>query len=353
MSKGVRLSETWFNRGLWLIALIFAGFLIGLGSLVVGDLPQVEQQLSQESYLDQKAIQPIRSALAAKDKQVEVKNAELERLRLQAESANKNFTQTKSSFDNWAETRRVTGLSNQDPELISRTKELDVLNAKQIELNKQIDVLDQDVLALRQSREAISAKEQVLLNTAQEKLNAQLQKQELRVFLYRLLITLPLLIIAGWLFAKHRKSKQWPFVWGFIFFALFTFFVELVPYLPSYGGYIRYIVGIILTVIIGRYLINALQAYLERQKQEEEKPDTKRREDLNYDLALNRMAKKVCPGCERPISLDDPERNFCTHCGLCVFDHCHSCNTRKSAFARFCQSCGTAPSAPSKEAVAT
>jgi hypothetical protein len=352
MSKGVRLSETWFNRGLWIIALIFAGFLIGLGSLVVGDLPQVEQQLSQERYLDQKAIQPIRSEIAAKDKQVEVKNAELERLRLQAESANKNFTQTKSSFDNWVETRKATGLSNQDPELISRTKELDSLNAKQIELNKQIGVLDQDVLALRQSRDAIGAKEQSLLNAAQEKLDAQLRKQELRVFLYRLLITLPLIAIAGWLFVKHRKSRQWPFIWGFIFFALFTFFVELVPYLPSYGGYVRYIVGIILTVIIGRYVINALQAYLERQKQEEQKPDTKRREELNYDLALTRMAKKVCPGCERPISLEDPERNYCTHCGLCVFDHCHGCTTRKSAFARFCQSCGLAPKREETPAVA-
>ena len=54
------------------------------------------------------------------------------------------------------------------------------------------------------------------------------------MFLYRLMLTLPLLVIAGW-----------PFVWGSICFALFAFFVELVPYLPSYGGYIRYVVGII------------------------------------------------------------------------------------------------------------
>ena len=29
MSKALRLSEKWFQRGLWLVALVFAGFLIG------------------------------------------------------------------------------------------------------------------------------------------------------------------------------------------------------------------------------------------------------------------------------------------------------------------------------------
>ncbi|MBS1159425.1 MAG: putative rane protein [Proteobacteria bacterium] len=31
MSKALRLSEKWFRLGLWLVALVFAGFLVGLG----------------------------------------------------------------------------------------------------------------------------------------------------------------------------------------------------------------------------------------------------------------------------------------------------------------------------------
>lgn len=32
MSKSLRLSEKWFRRGLWLVAVVFASFLIGLGA---------------------------------------------------------------------------------------------------------------------------------------------------------------------------------------------------------------------------------------------------------------------------------------------------------------------------------
>ena len=45
MDKGMRLSERWFRRGLWLVALVFAGFLVGLGNAVV---PQVAEYVGRE-----------------------------------------------------------------------------------------------------------------------------------------------------------------------------------------------------------------------------------------------------------------------------------------------------------------
>ncbi|HPL79853.1 MAG TPA: serine endopeptidase, partial [Burkholderiaceae bacterium] len=55
MSKALRLSEKWFHRGLWVVALVFAGFLIGLGGTIVGDLPKVEQRATLDDFMDRAA----------------------------------------------------------------------------------------------------------------------------------------------------------------------------------------------------------------------------------------------------------------------------------------------------------
>src|SRR3990167_7388470 len=69
-------------------------------------------------------------------------------------------------------------------------------------------------------------------------------------------------------------------------------------------------------------------------------PDQERRKELSYDVALARLAKNVCPGCERPVDLKNDKIDFCPHCGIGLFDRCGPCGTRKSAFARFCHACG-------------
>jgi hypothetical protein len=73
-----------------------------------------------------------------------------------------------------------------------------------------------------------------------------------------------------------------------------------------------------------------------------DRADVQRREELGYDVALARLAKGVCPGCERSVDMKDPANDFCPHCGIGLHDHCGQCNSRKGAFARFCHACGTA-----------
>jgi predicted RNA-binding Zn-ribbon protein involved in translation (DUF1610 family) len=116
---------------------------------------------------------------------------------------------------------------------------------------------------------------------------------------------------------------------------------------------LRYLVGILVTVLVGRYAIVALNRYLARQKLAEAQPETVRRNELSYDTALARLAKSVCPGCERPVDLKNTEIDFCPHCGIGLFDHCRVCDARKSAFAKFCHACGAAAEAQVQPAPAT
>ncbi|GEM_PF-6369588 len=63
---------------------------------------------------------------------------------------------------------------------------------------------------------------------------------------------------------------------------------------------------------------------------------------VERDLALARLGKSVCPGCERAVDVKDTAIDYCPHCGIGLFDRCGCCATRKNAFARFRFSCGTA-----------
>jgi predicted RNA-binding Zn-ribbon protein involved in translation (DUF1610 family) len=106
-------------------------------------------------------------------------------------------------------------------------------------------------------------------------------------------------------------------------------------------------------VLVGRYAILALQRYLERQREAELLPDAQRREELSYDVALTRIAKSVCPGCERPVDLKDTKIDFCPHCGIGLHNHCGHCKTRKSAFSLFCHACGASAQAERPPSLAT
>jgi hypothetical protein len=340
MSKYLRLSEKWFHRALWLVALAFASFLIGLGSTIIGNLPEVETPLGLEDFMDQAAAAPLRQVLSATDDTLVAVARQLEQAELQLHASEQTSLNARETFSNWLATRHATQRPDQDAELIARTKALDMLKLSEATAQQEMQTLHQYELAERQVSERAQEQLDALEAKAETLLEGELRQVQLRVFLYRLLLTLPLLGIAVWLFAKQRKSTYWPFVWGYIFFAFFTFFVELVPYLPSYGGYVRYVVGIVLTVFLGRYAIVALNRYLARQKLAEAQPEQWRRESLNYDAAQARLAKGACPGCERPADLKDGEVDFCPHCGIGLFDHCGACATRKSTFSKFCHACG-------------
>ncbi len=341
MFKSLRAPERLFSIAMWAVSLVFAGFLIGLGSKVVGELPGVDQNVTIEKFLDQARMQPLRAqqdslSRASGDISTTRSTADL------ALTASSNAYRTKrETFDNWLATRSVTTDPKQDPEVISRTRELETLNADVRKSEAAVEAIDARLLKISQAQDEVRAQQSVVESDAQAPYAKAMFRQEMRAFGIRLALTLPLLLIGIWLIARKRKSRYWPLARGFVLFALFAFFVELVPYLPSYGGYIRYVVGIVLTIVAGHYVIQAMQRYVAKRQVVEKQSETERRQSLGYETALRKMATNLCPGCERAITGGpNATTNFCVHCGMKLFDNCGSCSTRKNAFYQYCPVCG-------------
>lgn len=340
MSKSLRRSEKWFRRGLWLVALVFAGFLITLGGLVIGDLPHVERSLTIEDFLQDTQVEDLRAERRAIEDALDETYGRLRQAKSEHEAAKELNESGREALKNWVSTRTATDRPDDDDALVERTRALDKLTEREDQKREAVRRLERTAEDQEAQRIEVDSEITALKMTASNALDRARDRASVRIFGYRLLVTLPLLMLAGWLFAKRRQSKWWPFVWGFIFFALFVFFVELVPYLPSFGGYVRAIVGVVITVLVGRYAIIALNRYLEQQREIEAQPDIERRKRLSYDIALARLDKHVCPSCERSVDLDDGVTDFCPHCGIGLYDQCKECMSRKNAFSKFCFACG-------------
>src|SRR3546814_7157610 len=103
MSKVLRLSEKWFRRGLWLVALVFAGFLIGLGGTIVGDLPKVETPLHIDDFLDHARAVELREKLknlqqAKRDTQAALDQAQLQHSKKSEEHTSKHPSLMRISY---------------------------------------------------------------------------------------------------------------------------------------------------------------------------------------------------------------------------------------------------------------
>ena len=343
MLKSLRVPERLFQLAGWAVSVVFAGFLIGLGGQLVGELPGVDQRLTLEQFMDPART---RRVTIARDSLVRLQRdlaAAEDRARLSLTASSNAYRSRNESFNNWIATRVATTDPRQDPEVLRRTQELDQLKSGERAAQTEVERLDEARLRVSQAIDAQDEEQSRLAEGARGQYERARFRQELRIFGIRLALTLPFLLVAAWLVVRRRRSQYWPLYRGFVLFALFAFFFELVPYLPSYGGYVRSGVGVILSGLAGLYVIRAMRRYVARRAEVEQQTEAERRRGLGYEEALKRMAGGVCPGCERAIaaSTADAQSNFCVHCGMTLFDHCHACHARKNAFFQYCPACGS------------
>ena len=337
------------------IAIILCLFLIALSGKILGDVddwktaPQVEEFENRE-LLDGKAAE-----ISSLRKELKPFLLERQQLENTLEIARSDYQNAKSSFDNWLAARKTVGSSNEDKEVLARAKGLDEYFKIEKERETDLESIKSKIAVFDEKISGLNRELKEERKRAYTARNAEMRSYELKVFLIRLLFIFPILLLGIYFAVKKRKHKYWPLFLGFILFSIYAFFVGLMPYLPSYGGYVRYTVGIVLVTIGGAYAINKIRAFIDRKKEELKVSTVERSKSVQTETAEKALDNHMCPSCGKDFivkgwdkSVNKKEKtshfayvtNFCRFCGLELFKKCEKCETMNFAHLPFCSNCG-------------
>ena len=336
------------------ISLILCFFLILLSNKIIDDLDTATNRPEVKNFENKSNLKNLESKGSAIEADLEKLIFEKSVIQKTIATAKANSTNEKESFSNWIQTRKTLGSPDKDIEVINRAKKLDVLYEIEkkwlLQLNLQDAQIDQKVKQ-QEVNQQIIAKEN---DYAYKKYEDSLKVYDLKVFLIRLLFVAPILALGIFFFIRYRRHKFWPLYFGFTLFSFYAFFFGLVPYLPSYGGYVRYAVGIILSCGLGYYAIKTIRQYIERKQAEIKIPTQERSKNLKIEVAEKAFEGHFCPSCgkdfmirkwEAPLKINENQSfklmtDFCRHCGLELFKDCNKCGNHNFAHLPFCASCG-------------
>ena len=338
-----------------IISTVLCGFLILLSSKVIGDVDGWRDYPNVNDFKNKVAIAANDSMVIILNSKVEAESSKIRTLSSASKIANVNYSNAKQSFDTWLKTRKVIGSPSKDNEVIKRANKLDEYRAIGQDWNNKLDVVQQEIGGFNNEINDIYNKNQEEVDKAYQLREVDIKAYEMKVFLIRLVIVLPILLLGIFFLVKFRKHKYWPLFLGFILFSFYAFFIGLVPYLPSYGGYVRYTVGIILCVLLGIFAINKIKAFIENKKEELKVSTKERSKNVQTATAEKALESNMCPSCgkgfivvgwdQTSVAKSKPVKsvlitNYCRFCGLQLFKNCNGCGTKNFAHLPFCSNCG-------------
>ena len=337
------------------ISIILCLFLILLSNRIIGDLDSTIKRLDSDDFENKSAIETFDGEIEKRSAAIENLSVKKEAIEKTIEMARDNYTNEKQSFDNWIQTRKTLGSPDKDQEVIIRANKLDEYYKVEQEWRSELNILQNQIDEIRKEKQEIQKSINEENSTTYEKYREALKWYDLKVFLIRLLFVAPVLALGIFFFIRYRRHKFYPLFFGFTLFSIYAFFFGLVPYLPSYGGYVRYSVGVVLSIGLGYYAIKHIKQFIE-QKQAELKISTlERAKNIQTITAEKALENHFCPSCGKDFLLrrwefpaakttdtDDYKHvtTFCRHCGLELFRNCNNCGTKNFAHLLFCSSCG-------------
>lgn len=338
----------------YLISFLLAIFLIGLANRIIWDMDAVESSPTMQSF---EAQTDIRKYQLFRDSIRDIKDEKRDQLKevtLSLDLENILLNDEKASFSSWISTRRATQSASVNNEIKNRNRTMDSLQSSIKKWKAEFVVLKSDINKLEGKALDYAGQIQGERDKARVVYYKAIQKYDLHIFLSRLLFVIPILLLGIWMLVKKRGSGYWPLFRGFVFFSVYAFFVGLVPYLPSYGGYVRYSIGILLSVFMGIYAIRSLKAFVRRKKEELQRSTEERSKHIKDEVAESALENHMCPSCGKDFLINEIHQSgtkkgslgnfkitpYCRHCGLELFKNCGSCDTQNYAHLPHCYSCG-------------
>jgi hypothetical protein len=337
------------------ISLILCTFLILLSDKILQDIDGALYQPVQEDFENKSVLQKYTSKLEVYNEDQQQNQEIKSSLEKTLSAARENYNNEKQSFDNWIQAHKTLGLPEQDTSVSSRAKRLDEFY--QVEKKWRAELAS--IQARYDSIEKLKWSVQKQIDKEKELAAQTYQKDhkwyELKVFLIRLAFIAPILALGIFFFLHYRKHKYKALFGGFTLFSIYAFFVGLVPYLPSYGGYVRYTVGILLSAGLGYYAIKQIREYMDRKQAELKSSSRERAGKVQRDTAEKALENHFCPSCgkdfirkkwEFPLAKNQESEayklitEFCRHCGLQLFADCEQCGHKNFAHLPYCSSCG-------------
>ncbi len=336
------------------ISTILCMFLILLSNKIIDDLDTTIVRPEIENLKNKGLMTDLYNKIGTLNIEKENLYAKKENITKTIEAANENYTNEKQSFDNWVQTRKTLGSPDKDKEVIERAKKLDEFYKIERDWRSQINSQQIEIYKIEKQQQEIHKLIQNENEVVETKYSEELKSYELKVFLIRLLFVFPILALGIFFFIRYRIHKFWPLYFGFTLFSFYAFFFGLVPYLPSYGGYVWYAVGIILSAGLGYYAIKTIRQFIETKQAELKESTQERAKNVQTEVAEKALENHFCPSCgkdfiikkwEFPIKNNESETyklvtDFCRHCGLELFNNCNKCGNKNFAHLTFCSSCG-------------
>jgi len=338
------------------ISIILCVFLILLSNRIIDDLDSVTKMPYSGEFEDVVAISLIDKEIENQNVELAVLNAKKETIEKTIATAKENYVNEKQSFDNWIQTRKTLGTPDKDQAVIDRANKLDDFYKVEQEWRTQLATLQGEIDEVEKKKDVFRESIDKEQSVAHEKYRKAMTMYELKVFLIRLIFVTPVLALGIFFFVRCRRNKFYPLYFGFTLFSLYAFFFGLVPYLPSYGGYVRYSVGVVLSAGLGYYAIRQIRKFIDRKQAELKISTEERAKSIQTTVAEKALDSHFCPSCGKDFLLRRWEfplakptetdsylfvTTFCRHCGLELFRNCSRCGTKNFAHLLFCSSCGT------------